>query len=546
MKLLLDLLKEELIKRDHFIIYGTGNYAKEFMTVIHDEEDICNKILAFTVSRPEENTDFYGYPVKKLEKIECDKVKVSIIVTIAQKTKIVELLESQGYKDILCLTDFIVDNLKHVRDTYVLLSYPDLCKCILSENGLEISEYDAIVNRKNKLNSYDRRQIVFIEGNYSPRIKKQVNALARKGFYIVLILYGSCAFENVENDFLYDNIEIRRCERGVQMIYAAMEYNPYVYHFSPDWGNLAWLEVMIRNKENFRPIAVELYDVLNAGYSEPTVDTYQLECERYCLENSDGIVWRWYAKELLEKKGFRFAGSSIHFSDYCSGALMFGKQAAVGNRGSNKIRLCMSSGDISGWDINKTIRGFSYFASLSEIVEKIGNDQGCVLDVYTLEASKEYLDFFEKTKSKYNNIRFIVGKKHSDFLSELSQYDYACEFFTGRSVASDDLKIEIGGRTMLGSNLKCCMANRWFDYIDAGLPIITVNPSQTNQIFKQAGALIEMTLDNFDINYLKKHKIDYKKNASDLRNKLLIDNHINELISLFDELSVKREQVKTT
>ena len=79
MKLLLDLLKEELIKRDHFIIYGTGNYAKEFMTVIHDEEDICNKILAFTVSRPEENTDFYGYPVKKLEKLSAIKLKFLLL-----------------------------------------------------------------------------------------------------------------------------------------------------------------------------------------------------------------------------------------------------------------------------------------------------------------------------------------------------------------------------------------------------------------------------------------------------------------------------------
>lgn len=96
---------------------------------------------------------------------------------------------------------------------------------------------------------------------------------------------------------------------------------------------------MIRHKKLFGKIVFAAYDLMNDGYVQ--VSEKDNLKERYCLENADGIVWRWFSKEYLEeKKGFVYKGKSIQLLDYCKGFNIDGKR-----RPDDKLKLCFVTGE---------------------------------------------------------------------------------------------------------------------------------------------------------------------------------------------------------
>lgn len=80
------------------------------------------------------------------------------------------------------------------------------------------------------------------------------------------------------------------------------------------------------------------------------------------------------------------------------------------------------------------------------------------------------------------------------------------------------------------------MAQKFFDYIDAGLAVIANTQTRLCEYLEQYGVLIRMDTDQLDIDYLKKHRKQFRKNAETARVKLGIENHIDRLLRFFQQL----------
>lgn len=522
-----------LNKYSDIIVYGAGNYAKEFYPyfVAHN---IKHKIKCFTQSNISEEKFFEGIPIVAFKDILCDKDNCAVFVAVSElySEEIRQILVNSGYVNIFLLTDYIIDYKYEEKKFYLLKNFAEYCSYIadwyvethtdnIDKKTLEmklVTRGERIVDKRN-LNI-----IVLICGNLSARITKIIGALKRKGFYVIVLGYWYNAYLWALDELEKIDVSIYYCSCIQELFYKMLQYNPLVYVFEPRWGDCLWAEVVIKNKTYFGKIAISLYDVMNDGYiADQSAD--KLKSEKYVLENADGIVWRWFSKEHLEGKGFIFRGKSIQFLDCCN------IRDSYTNENKNLpsiVRLCEVSG-IGNEYVEKKKYNSEYqdFARIGEILEKVGNRKDCIFHFYAGELDDKNVEICEGYKEKYDNFDYFLNTKHDELIRCLEQYDYGCDFYTGKLMPSDDTIV--GRRT--GSTLRNCSRNILFDYISAGIPIITTFPQKLLEHLDQYDVVVKMDLVNLDMEFLVQTKEYYKQKAVLACKKLNIDNQIIKLIN---------------
>ena len=114
--------------------------------------------------------------------------------------------------------------------------------------------------------------------------------------------------------------------------------------------------------------------------------------------------------------------------------------------------------------------------------------------------------------------------------AELAQYDYGIH-----PVRADFLQKEVNGYNKK-EKLIYGVTNKFFDYIDAGIPIIAASPTLFAKYFESMGALIPWTIEEYNFKELRKNKSMYKKKAESAFTELQIKNHIHKLISFYHSL----------
>ena len=78
--------------------------------------------------------------------------------------------------------------------------------------------------------------------------------------------------------------------------------------------------------------------------------------------------------------------------------------------------------------------------------------------------------------------------------------------------------------------------NHFYDYLDAGIPIIAAVPVMFADFFEKQGVLIKWTLEDYDFNLLRKQRDVLRKNVSKVREELKVDKHIGELIEFYNSI----------
>ncbi len=381
-----------------------------------------------------------------------------------------------------------------------------------------------------KPSACDKKSIVFITGNPGPRSVKIIGALIRKGYQVIILEYGtkhsSWMGELQEYQmeyFYYDSIE--------ELLYMAMQYEPMVYYFEPIWGDCSVAEIMLKHRKVFGKLVIALYDVLNDGYVRG--GWFPKKMERYCLENADGIVWRWFSKEFLEeKKGFVYKGKSIQFLDYCIGNLEKEKVEE-----GTQLKLCYVGGKIDVFldRFGKQNNGYIRMAGIKNILEAIGDREDCVFHFFSgRECSTENKEICKTLEKQYPNFKVFYDTPYGELLERIVEYDYGCFWHTGGKPVPM-LKDDEEGH--YGSTYMNSMTNKFFDYLDAGLPIIATRPLKLCKFLEKYGVVVKMDTSNIDIDYLKEHKLTYRKRVEKAREELSIDNQIQRLINFFEEIA---------
>ena len=262
-----------------------------------------------------------------------------------------------------------------------------------------------------------------------------------------------------------------------------------------------------------------------------------MESEKHALENADGIVWRWYSKEYLEKrKGFAYKGKSIQFPDYCGAYTVETEQPE--SKDSEILKLCSLRTSFNDFGEKGGVpEGYERFSTLEEILELIGNRKDCILHMYmSMFDQKSYEDSL-KLEEKYSNIKFFWSVDHMEMIERLKKYDYGCRFYKEGEAVPMEQVVKYGGMFCFGSDNENAVTNALVDYVDAALPIIVKFPHKQVDFLEQYGVIVKMPTNEFDIDFLKEKKSKFKKNAWEARKLLAIDNHIQELIDFFEEVS---------
>lgn len=535
-------LYNEITRFSKILIYGAGGYANKVYAFMK-KAGLREMIDSFVVTELKNRSDIDGIPIRCVDDISFfndEDTAALIAVSKVYEEEIAQTLQSHDCLNMIKFSDFVLED-DDFYDMLRIQSDEQFLKTITDEYawndaidykygfGEEREETENVIARRNGDN-IDRNTIVFISGDMKPRIVKIIGALAKKRYNLIVLEYEYCNELVVKDIEMYNNVTYIHCKDIVDVFCESLQYNPLVYYFEPAWGNCSGSEIMIRHRSIFGKIAFAPYDVLNDGYVQ--ISEKNKLMERYCLENADGVVWRWFSREYLErKKGFVYKGKAIQFLDYCKGFELDG-----GCSTDQLVKICFVQGAICEYLDDSILRNNSKYAEwarIDTILEKLGNREDCIFHIFIGVVYDCYRREIEELEKKYTNFHCFYGMKHNELIHKISEYDFGCFLTTGGEELPE---LESIDGVYYGSCYLNSEGNRFFDYLDAGIPIIATRPKKQCEYFDSLGVLVRMNLSNIDIDYLKKNKAFYKENVKKAKPKLLIDNQIERLIDFFEEL----------
>lgn len=92
------------------------------------------------------------------------------------------------------------------------------------------------------------------------------------------------------------------------------------------------------------------------------------------------------------------------------------------------------------------------------------------------------------------------------------------------------------GNWWYGSDYFNSIRNTYFDFLSAGLPIITTQGDRLWEYLSLYDIVIKMYLDDLDFEYLRQHKTYYREKVKIARKDLDVDKQIPRLIQFFKEV----------
>ena len=132
-----------------------------------------------------------------------------------------------------------------------------------------------------------------------------------------------------------------------------------------------------------------------------------------------------------------------------------------------------------------------------------------------------------------NNFKVIYGTKHDELIEKISAYDYGCFLFDGEDEIPNTLTVD---NKYYGSQYINAVSNRYFDYIDAEIPLIGTRPLKLCHFFDKYGVIVKMNLTDLNIGYLLQNKVEYKKRVKKAKEELLVGKRISTLINFFNNI----------
>ena len=518
-------LYKEVSSCDKFVLYGAGHIARVLVAAL-DKMKLKPLYCVVTnmKSNPESvgNVSVYGLSDKVSEL--CEKnVLVVVAVSDLYEKEIVHILHSKGINNVALASDYFWNSLgeRTFYDIYMEKDFEWYVDRIeewyLDLHGLRQDIPDITSEKKVK-----KGRILFVVNNLSPRVIKIAKALKKCGKEVIIFqdvgmkdsywmkFNSSLQEENIANIY-YTCIE--------ELIYGLIQNKGEVIHIFSNGWNPYTSYIVIKFRAYLGKVVFENYDILNGFYANQDED--KLRLERYCLENATGVCYREFSLEYLtEILGFQFHGKCLRFFDYCTDSKLVEKT----NDKREELSLCYAGGVETGEDWHDCPHGG--FIELAEMCE----ENKWHLHVYpSAWDEKVYARFIKKdAESRYFHFHKTVD--YDVLVNELSQCDY------GIVPTRDDVwEKEISGSY---TRYKYIYAgtNKFFDYLDAGLPIIAGLPLKFVEYLEEKGVLINWTDGQYNFDYLLEMESSMRKNVMELKEQLSIQKHICELIDFYESI----------
>lgn len=518
-------LKKLIEGYDKVVLYGAGNIA-QLAVKTFDQFGIVPEFCV--VSHLEKaRSVLENIPVWQLE--ECEEVlnKSDVIIVIAvselYQKEIENILIRRGILNYVFFSDCFCKNTKAYKNMSRQEYMAEIAEWYVDEHKLSLGDIIPVTGQLQKIieRRSNENKILLLVGNLSPRVIKIAGALQERGIIVESLVYINDGIKDIFIKRLKEcSSTYISCERLEELMYRLICSDAKIAHvFSCMWISDV-MRVLLNRKELFPQIVFEQYDIANGMY--PFVRKDILDEERYCLENTDGLCCRGYEQDfLVEKAGYELTSNKIEFFDYCNDDAIEDKMTD----NSASLSLCYAG----GLPTEDEWPGASYLC-LMDYIELCERNE-CHLHVYPAMWDEcLYTKYIALAKeSRYFHLHKPIP--YEDLTKELSQYDYGIGILFKRSLA---------GKKIDGYYTKekfvYAASNHFYDYVSAGLPVISAVPVKLCQIFKENGVLLEWALEDFDFEELKNRRTEMREKVKNIREELRISNHINKLIEFYDSL----------
>lgn len=520
-------MKKELDKNRKIVLYGAGQKAHSvYRALIMSGYTIAYCVITDNSVKESEFEELKVYPFvdKKGEIIE---KQYQIVITTIQKleAEIAEVIESNGISEYWKTSQmpWSID-----FNTYRNLDadgYMEIIKEKYYSNTEKYGKDKAVRNyiEGNVKRTVNSRKITFLLLSFGSRSYKIIDALHHKGYFTEVIVWGNAMYLTEEKYHEYSEIA-DKCQICIDvkeiMLYCASTDSKILHIFSEYNSNIELPQALINCKNIFPKIIFDEYDVAAEMYR--CIPQRTIEAELFCFEHADGICSRYRCMEYLEEKGHSICKNRIYFIDCCNDFIDY---ESPQKREEEELYLV---------HVGTVLAGKAYEMSRTNRLLEFGlrcRENRAHLHIYpvTYEAAKlhEYIEM-ERT-NPYFHLHHPVSARV--LAQEISKYDFGII-----NACSDFLEYADRGGPYAKELLIFCEANRMYDFLEAGLPIIAAYPVEQIKMFEKDGVLIRKTDEEIDFDELRQKRNQLKKRVVQIRDKYRISNQLPALIEFYDSL----------
>lgn len=517
----------DISKFDSIALYGAGNIASLLLEELGQE---YKPKYCIVTNKDNMMQSIYDIPIfeyrEKRQEIKSSKTLVVIAVSELYEAEISNLLRSDGIVNIAYALDYLYNpiNNKRVLKNFMQNDFAWLESRVMSWE----EEHADIIAKKNVFergNEQSGDRIILVVENYAPRVVKISQALVESGKDVMILLNEKM------NHHEYEKFTSAICGRIKTFFYSSVE--ELFYYLFQSKGDIIHVfsnsfepfvsYILVKFQSHIGKLVYETYDIANGFYTN--IDEERLEIEKYCLQNASGICYREFSLEYLENvMHLEIQKKRLRFWDYCSDDEM----GLIPKLDDDELSICFAGGVVTEQDYPHC--PFGGFLEIADWCEK----NKCHLHIYpSVWDETRYSQYIERDKSDVY-FHFHKPVPYNKLITEISQYDY------GITPTSDTVwECESSGYNTISKYIYAA-TNKYFDYIDAGLPIISAIPQKFAQYLEKQGVLINWTNGQYDYDYLLNNKNAMKKKVLELKEKLRISNHIGELLDFYDTLVIEK------
>lgn len=521
-------LKEQIKLYRKIVIYGAGYIAHILNREL--EKNKIYPLFCIVSSKNQDEDKMDNLSIFQFDDclVNLKKKDLLILVAVTEKheDEIKEVLLKNDINNFLLITNYI-------RNENWESEKKDVSKeeCInrisewycnshfLTFKDIELAKNDIKQAMKKGLYS---EKIIFAISRPSPRVVKIASALINRGYDIELLFYGyinEC--ESLRKMLVKNNHNYHDCNTIEELMYYIIISKARIVHFFTDVSYTFYAKLIIKYKDFFPKIVFDQYDIMNEMYYSANISIEKFEDEKYCLRYADGICCRGYEIEYLKTCAeYKLCNKDIIFFDYCRDDFSPIKK----NKKDNDLSICYAGGVATEREWPQAPYAcFLEFASMCE-------NNKCHFHVYPSTWDEErFKDYIELDRHSYY-FHFHKPVPYELLARELSQYDYGIH-----PIKKGYLKEKLPGYTTNKKSIYS-VANHFYDYLDAGLPIIAASPVMFSKYFEKEGVLLRRTIEDLDFEELRQSCNKMKEKVLKVRKKLSIGEKIEDLITFYDSL----------
>ncbi len=355
------------------------------------------------------------------------------------------------------------------------------------------------------------RQIVLIVDRPGGRALKLAACLREAAWQTILLYQYEPSF-----DVRCHYQEVQRYRSNWEALRLACQYTPVVYHVMVN-SDYRVAELLVKHKPG--PVVVDSYDLIFGMYTDAFLSAHpaysaQIERERACLEEADGLCCRSRETDHLQEQGY-LLGPRLALPDGCWNHPVSAAQRELRPPADLEEGPLPRSKDL-GHPGRSDEPHIVYVGSVTPEKSEVGPSfvEGRFLGLARcLCRQRLHVHFYVHSvlspsafESQYRGYRELAASSPyvhlhratpaDRIVGEIRQYDFGMFVYNTylNYDGVDGSSVPRGALHLSETKLRLCTSNKFFDYLDAGLPIIhNARPgSNLAKIVEPYGAGIDM------------------------------------------------------